>query len=114
MGPGTGWIPGTPWSGRTPAEGGTSGLRAGPAEPAAPARPGAAASSSSGAQGPGTGSRSATGGTPFFPAAGAGRGEGSEHTRPSWLVEDDPQAYWFSGLPDHTAGVIGGEGDSDH
>ena len=49
-----------------------------------------------------------------MPMAGAGRGQESEHTRPSWLLEDDPQAFWFSGIPEHTPGVIGGEGDTDH
>ncbi|GAA3226609.1 hypothetical protein GCM10017691_16270 [Pseudonocardia petroleophila] len=107
-GTGTGWVPGTPWTGRTPPEGGAAGPRGVPAEPPS------AASPRTGTPGGPAAGRSTPGATPFLPAAGVGRGQGSEHARPSWLVEDDPQAYWFAGLPDVTAGVIGGEGDADH
>lgn len=123
--PSSGWQPGQPWSSRTPSDptaggyagafGGTGGSPGrGVGDPSAQPGgrpPGAAAGSAPGGAARGT----AGSGVPFFPGAGgAGRGQDSEHARPSWLVQDDPQAFWFSGLPDHGPGVIGGEGDCDH
>lgn len=107
---GTGWVPGTPWSGRPQPDAGTA-ARAVPAEPPASPRPGGGT-----AAGPTAAAIGRTGATgmPMMPMAGVGRGQDSGHTRPAWLVEDDPQTFWFSGIPEHTAGVIGGEGDTDH
>jgi hypothetical protein len=34
------------------------------------------------------------------------RGQDTEHTRPPWLIEDDPEAIWMSGLPPHGPAVI--------
>lgn len=52
------------------------------------------------------GGSSATSSVPFMPGgSGAGRG-GGEHPRPAWLVEDDPESLWLSGLPPHGPGVI--------
>jgi hypothetical protein len=43
---------------------------------------------------------------PFMGAPmGAARDE--ERGRPSWLVEDDPEAVWFGDLPPHVDPVIG-------
>lgn len=107
---GSGWIPGQPWSsrpGRPEVLGGTgSGDRpsAGPG-PANPRTSGGAPGVAAAAGPQRTGA--ATGHMPFM-AAGApgGRGQDSEHTRPAWLVEDDPESIWLSGLPPHTPGVI--------
>ncbi len=41
---------------------------------------------------------------------GAGN-QGETHTRPSWLLEDDPEAFWFKGMPDFGPAVIGGDDD---
>jgi hypothetical protein len=42
-----------------------------------------------------------------FMAGGPGSGSGGEeHARPAWLVEDDPESIWLSGLPPHGPGVI--------
>lgn len=43
-------------------------------------------------------------------AGGAGgRDQGTEHQRPSWLVLDDPDGFWLSGLPPHGPAVIEAE-----
>ncbi|MGQ0576305.1 MAG: hypothetical protein ACT4RN_19180 [Pseudonocardia sp.] len=44
-----------------------------------------------------------------MPLAGAGLGgrDDQEHRRPPWLLQDDPNAIWFAGLPDHCEPVIG-------
>lgn len=45
-----------------------------------------------------------------FMGAGAGCGnQNGEHRRPPWLLEDDPQAFWFRGIPHHVEPVIEGE-----
>jgi hypothetical protein len=38
--------------------------------------------------------------------ATAGRSDDSTHTRPSYLLEDDPDAIWFAGMPAYVEGVI--------
>jgi hypothetical protein len=44
---------------------------------------------------------------PFMPMTGAGaRGQDTEHRRPSWLVQDDPDSFWLAGLPPHWPAVI--------
>lgn len=137
-----GWQPGRPWSSRTAPDPAGTGARAGTGGtgPGAHGGRGAAGGRAagdphavsggrpSGAPGspapggaPGNGAiRGAPGstgsGVPFLPGGtgGAGRGQDGVHPRPPWLVEDDPQAFWFSGLPEHGPGVIGGESDSEH
>jgi hypothetical protein len=47
----------------------------------------------------------AYGHVPFLGAA-AGAARDEEHRRPSWLVEDDPEALWFGDLPPHVEPVI--------
>ena len=45
---------------------------------------------------------------------GTGGGSGAqdrEHRRPPWLVQDDPESFWFAGLPPHVDPVIRGEQD---
>ena len=44
---------------------------------------------------------------------GGGRGGDSEHQRPPWLLLDDPQAFWFSGMPAHTSPVLGATIDDE-
>ena len=52
-------------------------------------------------------SRAANSHAPFMPMGGAGgRVQDTEHRRPSWLVEDDPERFWMSGLPSHGPAVI--------
>lgn len=121
--PSSGWQPGQPWSSRTPADAGTGayggsgplGGRAVDDPYAAPGNrpPGPTGSPSAGSAPAGGPIRGTPGsGVPFFPgAAGAGRGEDSTHTRPSWLLEDDPQAFWLGNLPPHGPAVIGGTED---
>jgi len=63
------------------------------------------------ASSPGEGSagspRTSTGGQPLMPMGGAaGRGQDAVHRRPAWLVEDDPEGLWMSGLPPHGPAVI--------
>jgi hypothetical protein len=42
-----------------------------------------------------------------MPMSGAGgRGQDTAHPRPPWLVEEDPEAVWLSGLPPHGPAVI--------
>lgn len=123
--PSSGWQPGQPWSSRAlPDPGGTGaggggGGYAGPGGrpngiPTPGGVPGSGAPGGP-ASGSGPGRGTAGSGVPFFPGAGAGgRGGGDTHARPSWLLEDDPQSFWFAGMPEFGPGVIGGEGDGDH
>lgn len=86
------------------------------ARPAAPAAPGgptgpggggpSAAASGSGASG--RGAAQGMHGMPMAGAAGAGGADGTRR-RPSWLLLDDPQQFWFQGTPEHSDPVIGGE-----
>jgi hypothetical protein len=43
---------------------------------------------------------------PFMAGGPGSGGGGEEHARPVWLVEDDPESVWLSGLPPHGPGVI--------
>jgi hypothetical protein len=54
-------------------------------------------------------SRPAVGGVPFLPGGAGGQHEATTHARASWLLEDDPDAVWFAGLPAHVDPVIGAE-----
>lgn len=86
----------------------TPGAR--PGTPATPGVPGGTGGSTGTSAGTGQPARGGTGmhGMPMMGGAGAGGGaEG--HRRPSWLLLDDPQAFWFQGMPDHTEPVIGGD-----
>lgn len=49
------------------------------------------------------------GGMPFLGGGAGGGGQSGEHRRPAWLVEDDPDSIWLSGLPPHGPAVIGEE-----
>jgi transposase-like protein len=55
--------------------------------------------------------RSTAGGhaMPFMPGTAGARGQGTEHRRPPWLLEDGPEAVWLPGLPPHGPAVIGAE-----
>lgn len=46
---------------------------------------------------------------PMVPGSSSGRDGDTEHRRPPWLLQDDPEAIWFAGLPAYTDPVIGGE-----
>lgn len=35
--------------------------------------------------------------------------EGETRTRPSWLLQDDPESVWFAGLPEHCQPVVSAE-----
>lgn len=50
-------------------------------------------------------------GMPFMGGVGAGQGSDREHPRPPWLVQDDPEAFWFAGLPAHSDPVITPDAD---
>lgn len=128
----SGWVPGQPWTTRpgttppgaaSPGSGsgayrlgesfgrspGGSELRtgAGAGSGSVAGRPSAPGVVEPGASATGPSSRASTPGQPFMPMSGAGgRGQGTEHRRPSWLVEDDPEALWMSGLPPHGPAVI--------
>ena len=111
----SGWVPGQPWSSRTPGGAGAGGTTGGVTgrgvdDPNAGQGTRAAPTTGSAAAATPTGRASAAGhGAPLMPMAGAGRGQGGdEHSRPSWLLEDDPQAFWFAGIPEHGPAVIGG------
>lgn len=72
------------------------------AAPGSPVRPGTTT--------PAAGTRGAGfGGVPLA-AGGAGTNGGEPHPRPSWLLQDDPEAIWFAGLPEYGPPVIGGQG----
>jgi hypothetical protein len=100
-------VPGQPWSSRNPT-GGFAGVDEPPAGQGN-GRP----STTTGTTPVGTPARGAGGtGLPFFPGgAGAGQGQNGGHPRPDWLLEDDPQAFWFANLPPHGPAVIGGTDD---
>ncbi len=71
------------------------------------ARPGAGRQPAPATVEPGAGAQRGTG-AGHIPrmAGGAAGGQGSTHTRPSWLVQDDPESIWMSGLPPHGPAVI--------
>jgi hypothetical protein len=52
------------------------------------------------------GGQSGMGHMPFMAGGPGSGGGGEEHARPAWLVEDDPESVWLSGLPPHGPGVI--------
>lgn len=114
-GPLTGWQPGTPWTARPSSPGGPGDpqLRTPPPAAPGPGQRGAAPSApptrpvTSQAPTPVAGRGAGPGQLPFLPG-GAGAGRDGEHTRPTWLVEDDPDAIWFAGMPHHVDPVIGG------
>lgn len=54
----------------------------------------------------GTAPRGPAGQVPLMPFGAATHGD-VEHERPPWLLEDDPEAVWFAGLPDHVDPVVG-------
>jgi hypothetical protein len=55
----------------------------------------------------GRGATAGHSGMPFMGGAGGAGGSSDRgHPRPSWLVQDDPEAFWFSGLPAHCDAVI--------
>ncbi len=70
--------------------------------------PGSAAAATAAGRGPG--GPGGYGGAPMMGAGGAG-GQEQVHTRPWWLLEDDPEAFWFTGIPEYGPPVIGGDGD---
>ncbi|MGQ0575319.1 MAG: hypothetical protein ACT4RN_14085 [Pseudonocardia sp.] len=135
--PTTGWRPGQPWtSGGRPLPGGASGGATpgrGPGGGSLPDRGGRVPGLDGGGPGggrtpavdgggpatrgvqPPAGAPTATagarpaGGFGGFPMAGAGAGgQGDqEHQRPPWLLQDDPDAIWFAGLPEYCEPVIG-------
>ncbi len=118
----SGWVPGEPWSARVPGLGGdAAAVGRGMPRSAGPDGylPGSKPPASSGSSVEPPASRSqglasrpgdtARGGVPFMPGGAGGRGQDTTHPRPPWLLEDDPEAIWLSGLPPHTAPVIGGE-----
>ncbi|MFC5997082.1 PPE domain-containing protein [Pseudonocardia hispaniensis] len=91
--------------------GGSGALRGGgPTAPRPLGGPGPAGEPAP-ARGTGPAPRTTAGhpGVPMIPPGAVGRGDGAEHSRPSWLVEDDPERIWLADLPPHTIGVIGGE-----
>ncbi|MGQ0574087.1 MAG: hypothetical protein ACT4RN_07760 [Pseudonocardia sp.] len=45
-------------------------------------------------------------------AGGVGVGQDDRHARPPWLLQDDPDAIWFAGLPAYVEPVIRGNGHS--
>ncbi len=122
----SGWVPGEPWSSRVPPPGtgapvgGGLPTRGGPPE-ADGARQGARSAVPPGqatteagttrSAGPPRTASSGYGGVPLMPGAAIGRGQDTDHPRPPWLVEDDPDALWFAGLPQHTPPVISGSED---
>ncbi|MGE3257990.1 MAG: hypothetical protein AB7J25_30640, partial [Pseudonocardia sp.] len=99
-------VPDARW--RPPSTGSGFGRSGGPG-PGVPPRDGmGGAVPRSGAPGPGTAGpgsgppagRPGTTGFGGVPFAGAGVGrDGESHARPSWLLQDDPEAVWFAGLP---------------
>jgi hypothetical protein len=123
---GSGWVPGRPWTTRPgataplPGTGSTGPLGGGGGADAS-GRPGSAteprsssgrtpasaleepaARTTSSTRAPSSGQH-----TPFMPMTGASsRGQDTEHTRPPWLIEDDPEAIWMSGIPPHGPAVI--------
>lgn len=128
--PSSGWVPGTPWSSRPGADGsgawGSGGGAGGGVGGGYAGRPGeephggqghrggtpTAGPGATGGSPPGRGPAGAHGygGTPMMGAGGAGQ-QGETHTRPSWLLEDDPEAFWFRGMPEYGPAVIGGDDD---
>ncbi|MGQ0574695.1 MAG: hypothetical protein ACT4RN_10905 [Pseudonocardia sp.] len=77
-----------------------------------PSRPDqqAPAGRSPGADAARAGTQRPAGGVPFLPGAGAaGGGDDTTHQRPPWLLEDNPDAIWFAGLPAYTDPVIRAE-----
>lgn len=124
----SGWVPGQPWTSRpgtsfpgSSLPGAGSGDLAGRSAAGAPepkaggvteprsvsGRPSTPGTGEPSPSATGSSSRTTNGHTPLMPMGGAGgRGQDTEHRRPSWLVEDDPEALWMSGLPPHGPAVI--------
>lgn len=118
--PATRWQPGQPWTGRPSPATGTP-LRDGVRDGRAPTlrspggvggtsaplgggtaeAPRVAGQPAAGARGPGPGH------VPLLPGTAAG-GHDAEHTRPPWLLQDDADAIWFAGVPEHVDPVVGG------
>lgn len=126
----TGWQPGRPWTARTSAAPPRTGssFRTGPApgtggRPAAPTEPypgrpvgpsphgGPAAYNGPPSAGPSP--RAGGAGVPFLPATAGGGNRDTEHQRPPWLLQDDPESIWFAGLPSYVDPVIGLESPYD-
>jgi hypothetical protein len=123
-----GWAPGQPWTsrtantpmapglgagarladgsggdGRVPERGATHGVEA----RSTTGRPSSSLTNDPIPQGSSSARTTSGSGTPFMPMSGAGgRGQDTAHPRPPWLVEEDPEAVWLSGLPPHGPAVI--------
>lgn len=87
-----------------------SGLRRPePAERLVRGGPGAVTGPAHGSGGSRAGAAAGHGAVPLVPGGAAGSAAQREHKRPAWLVEDDPEAIWLAGLPEHGPPVIGAD-----
>lgn len=111
-GPGGGYASGGVGSGGGYASGGNGPGGRPPAGAGPDGRPGVVHPTSPGVSEPGARGASpqratGLGHLPFMAGGGAGgQSQGTTHPRPPWLVVDDPDSIWLSGLPPHGPAVI--------